>query len=323
MPTLNTKYAVGIDFGGTFNKLALVNDEGHMLARRRVATDTITGRAAWMEAMATAITQMCTEVDPTGPLPLEGIGIGVPGFVDFSRGYIHQLPNVPGWDGVALASLMEEHVQQRVRVDNDVNVMAHGECTFGAGRTYQHAVFLTLGTGVGGGLIINNQLYRGAYSMGGEIGHMTINLYDDPSPIGRGVLEQYVGNQRIVERALRYLDAGESSHLLDQCDGDRSRVDPLVIEKAAEAGDAMCIRVYDEVAECLAAALSSVTYLLQPEAFIIGGGVGQSGPILYDPLQRHLEARLNPHFAKRVVIKKAALGNDAGVLGGAALWLAP
>lgn len=323
MSKTGTRFAVGIDFGGTFNKLALVNDEGQILVRRRVATGAIAQRDAWMDAMANAITEMCAEMDASTPLPLEGVGIGVPGFVDFERGYIHQLPNVPGWDGVALAALMEDHVRQRVRIDNDVNVMAHGECTFGAGRAYQHAVFLTLGTGVGGGLIINNQLYRGAYSMGGEIGHMTINLHDEPSPHGQGVLEQYAGNQRIVERALRYLDAGEPTSLLDGCDGDRSRVDPLVIEKAAEAGDALCIRVYDEVAEYLAATLASITYLLQPEAFIIGGGVGQSGPILYAPLQRHLEARLNPHFAKRVVIKKAVLGNDAGVLGGAALWLAP
>ncbi len=319
MNSSHARCAVGIDFGGTNNKLALIDESGALLARHRVATRDIARRDEWMSAVVAAIEAMSATVGGDTPIMLAGVGVGVPGFVDFARGYIHELVNVPGWEGVPLAALLEEQLRVPVRVDNDVNVMALGECTYGAGRAHQHAVFLTLGTGIGGGLLINGQLYRGAYSMGGEIGHMTINLYDEPCPLGRGVLEQYAGNRRIVERAQRYLEGGEQSLLATRCDGDWTRLDPLMIEQAAEAGDALSIRVYDEVADCLAAALSSITYLLQPEAFIIGGGVGQSGPILYDPLNRHLQTRLNPHFAKRVVVKKAALGNDAGVLGGAAL----
>ncbi len=315
------RYAVGIDFGGTFIKMALVDDAGTIVARRRIPTATLPNRAAWMDAMAEGIHVLAREGRSARPAALSGVGIGVPGFVDFARGHIFELPNVPGWSGVPLASLMEERIGLPVRVDNDVNAMATGECTFGAGRTYQHAVFVTLGTGVGGALLIHNRIYRGAHHMAGELGHMTIDMNGVPAPNGRGGLEQYVGNRRIVERALRYLDEGRTSLLDALCEGDRSRIDPLLIEKAAEQGDPLSITVYDEVADCLAAALASVTYLLQPQAIIIGGGVGQSGPILYEPLHRHLRERLNINFADRLEIKKAALGNDAGVIGGAAMVL--
>ena len=319
MDSRSGRYAVGIDFGGTFIKWALVDESGGIVARDKMPTDRLAGRQEWMDAMVGGIRSLATQHGGIQTDQLAGIGVGVPGFVDFERGYIHTLSNVKGWDGVPLGALLEERLGLRVHVDNDVNVMALGECTFGAGRSFQHAVFLTLGTGVGGALLLDNQLYRGAHSMAGEVGHMTINMYDRESPHGRGVLEQYAGNLRIVERACGYLDEGQSSRLDTLCEGDRTRIDPLMIEQAADQGDALSIRVYDEVADCLAAALSSVTYLLQPQAFIIGGGVGQSGPALYEPLNRHLQARLNPHFSKHIQIKKAALGTDAGVIGGAAL----
>ncbi len=315
------RYAVGIDFGGTFIKMALVNDDGQIVARRRIPTSDLSTRAGWVDAMAAGILELAGEGPGDGAVPLAGVGIGVPGFVDFERGHIFELPNVPGWSGVPLAGLMEERLSLRVRVDNDVNVMATGECTFGAGRTYQHAVFMTLGTGVGGALLINNRIYRGAHFMAGEMGHMSIDMHGVEGPMGRGCLERYAGNRRIVERAVRYLEAGQRSMLDAMCEGDRTRIDPLMIEKAAEQGDELSKTVYDEVADCLAAALASITYLLQPQAFIIGGGVGQSGPILYEPLQRHLRERLNPLFADRLEIKKAALGNDAGVIGGATMVL--
>jgi glucokinase len=315
------RYAVGIDFGGTSVKLALVDDAGTIHAQRKIPTTDLPDQPAWLDAMAKGVRELATQGPESQPATLAGVGIGVPGFVDHRRGFIHDLPNVPGWTGVPLAGRMEERVNLPVLVDNDVNVMATGECLFGAGRAYQHVVFLTLGTGVGGALLLHNRIYRGARSMAGEIGHMTIDLHGIQTPTGQGGLEQYVGNQRIVERALRYLKEGRPSILDTLCKGDRSSIGPLMIEQAAEQGDELSIAVYDEVADCLAAGLASVAYLIQPQAFIIGGGVGQSGPILYGPLRKHLHERLSPHFAEHIVIKKAALGTDAGVIGAATLVL--
>jgi glucokinase len=220
---------------------------------------------------------------------------------------------------VPLAEKLAARFNQPARVDNDVNAMALGECTYGAGQAYQHAVFLTLGTGVGGGLLINNNLYRGAYSMAGEIGHVSIDMNGVSAPMGRGGVEQYVGNRQIVARALQALDEGRASSILERAGGQRDAVTPKVIAEAAEAGDALALEIFDFVADCLATMMASVAYLLQPQAFIIGGGVSAAGPVLFNPLRRHLNERLSEHFASRVVIKRAELGNDAGVIGAAAL----
>ena len=136
---------------------------------------------------------------------------------------------------------------------------------------------------------------------------------------GGGGVEQYVGNRRIVERALREIDAGRASAILERAGGRREEVSPKVISEAAEAGDALALEIFDFVADCLATMMASTAYLLQPQAFIVGGGVAAAGPVLFDPLRRHLNERLSPYFAERVVIKRAQLGNDAGVIGSATL----
>lgn len=310
--------AIGVDFGGTSVKLALVNDQGKILARTKIVTREAAVPDAWLNAVGKAIEQLR---EKTGLVPgeLVGIGVGVPGFVDYERGYIYDLANVPGWQGVSLGSMLTERFQTHVRVDNDVNVMALGECTFGAGRTYQHAVFVTLGTGVGGALLIHNKIYRGAYSMAGEIGHMSIQMDGIRSPQGRGGLEQYVGNRRIVERAIKAIQEGRRTKLTEMCGGDLSQLTPETISKAAAEGDELSREIFDFVADCLATAFASVAYLLQPQAIIVGGGVAQSGPVLFEPLKVHLRDRLSPVFFERLEIKPAALGNDAGVIGAATL----
>ncbi|MBU1694101.1 MAG: ROK family protein [Verrucomicrobia bacterium] len=312
------RHAIGVDFGGTFIKMALVNERGEVKARVKIPTKEATGQEAWLDAVGRGLEQLREKKTP-GSGALSGMGVGVPGFVDFERGFIYDLANVPGWTNVHLAPRLEQRFGLHVRVDNDVNVMVLGECTYGAGRAYQHAVFVTLGTGVGGGIVINNQLFRGAHSMAGEIGHVSIRMDGVKSPQGRGGLEQYVGNRRIVERAVQALQQGRPSLILELAQGDLNATTVELIARAAQQGDALALEIFDFVADCLAAAFASVTYLIQPQAFIIGGGVAQSGAILFDPLRRHLAERLSPVFAERIVIKPAELGNDAGVIGAATL----
>jgi len=155
--------------------------------------------------------------------------------------------------------------------------------------------------------------------MAGEIGHVSIDMNGVAAPMGKGGVEQYVGNKRIVERALKAIDAGRASSILERAGGQRAAVSPKIICEAAEAGDELAREIFDFVADCLATMMASVSYLLQPQAFIIGGGVSAAGPILFDPLRKHLNERLSPYFAERLVIKRAELGNDAGVIGSATL----
>ncbi|TAN37267.1 MAG: ROK family protein [Verrucomicrobia bacterium] len=314
------QYAVGVDFGGTNVKLALVNAQGKIVAREKFVTREAASQAAWMDAVATAIEKMLA-AKKLKKSALAGIGVGVPGFVDFERGLIHDLTNVPGWTAVSLASKLQKKLRLPCYVDNDANLMALGEIAFGGGKNLRHAVFLTLGTGVGGGLVLNGQLYRGAYSMAGELGHVSIDLHGVVSPQGRGGLEQYVGNRRIVEYAVKLLKTGRTSKVEELCGGNYEKITPELLASAAQQGDAFAQEVFDYVADCLAAALASVTYLLQPQAFIIGGGVAASGKILFGPLRKHLAERLSPHFAKHLKVLPAKLGNDAGAVGGATLAL--
>ena len=309
--------AIGVDFGGTYVKMARVDDSGRIGSRASFATTGLKGVEGWLDEVERHAEALLGDLP--GDAEWTGIGVGVPGFVDYGRGFVHNLTNVPGWTAVPLAELLNKRFGKDARVDNDVNAMAVGECTYGAGQAYQHAVFITLGTGVGGGLLLNNKLYRGAHSMAGEIGHVSIDMYGIASPTGRGGVEQYVGNRRIVERALRAIDEGRATTILERAGGKRDEVSPKVICEAAEGGDGLAREIFDHVADCLATMMASTAYLIQPQAFIVGGGVSAAGPVLFDPLRKHLNERLSPYFAERVTIKRAQLGNDAGVIGSATL----
>ena len=306
--------AIGIDFGGTAVKAGLVNESGKVLDRLQAATADICARSVWLDFVG-----QCLRRFKDGRRRPAGIGVGVPGFVDFKRGYIYNLTNVPGWTRVPLAGMIRKRFGLTAFVDNDVNAMALGECAYGAGRRYRQAVFATLGTGVGGAVVIDGRLYRGAYSMAGEIGHMSINQYGRRTPEGRGGLETYVGNKRLVATAARALRAGRRSLLRDLVKNDLKCLTPKIIALAAQRGDPLAREIFDTMADCLATTFASVTYLLQPEVIIVGGGVAQSGSILFDPLRCHLKERLHPFFAERIRVIPAVLGADAGLIGCAAL----
>lgn len=319
MNTADMRYAVGIDFGGTSVKMALINERGQIKARRKFVTKDVKGPAGWLDRVAKEVDEL--KAGEAAGKVISGVGVGVPGFVDYERGFIHDLTNVPGWTGVHLGTLLEERLKMRARIDNDVNAMALGECTFGAGRTYQHAVFVTLGTGVGGGLLINNKLYRGAHSMAGEIGHVSIDRNGMKSSTGFGGVEQYVGNSRIVAHIVAQLESGRTSLMDELVKGDRSQLSPKVLKDAADQGDVLALEILDYVTDCLATAFASITYVLQPQAFIVGGGVAEEAKLLFQLLRKNLDKRLSPHFAKLIEIKPAELSSDAGVIGCATLAL--
>lgn len=313
------KPALGVDFGGTAVKVGLVDARGRVVREDGFPTQSARGVDGWMNEVAAAAERIGIPEQRMRTV-LSGIGVGVPGFVDFERGFIHDLTNVPGWTSVRLAALMRKRFGLRVVVDNDCNAMAFGECQYGAGRRYRHAVFLTLGTGVGGGIVLDGRVWRGAYSMAGEIGHVPIDLHGVRTATGRGGLEEYVGNRQIVQRARRML-RHRRSILPGMVGGNLRELTPRHLAEAAQAGDEVAREVFDYMADCLATVLAGVTYLLQPQAFIIGGGVAAAGDVLFEPLRRHLHERLSPFFAKLIRVEPAALGNRGGMVGAAALIL--
>lgn len=300
--------AIGIDFGGTTVKMGLY--EGDRLIERiePLQTGEHDGPEALIDAMAERVTTF-----HGGHPEVGAVGVGVPGFVTFHDGHVHKLTNVSGWVDVALRDLLAERTGLPVTVENDANCMAYAEWRLGAGRGSSVMLAITLGTGVGGGLVLGGKLHRGASSGAGELGQVSIDwqgrmgAYDNP-----GCLEKYVGHREITGLARqRYLEAGV----------DKSAEDcgPRGLEAAARAGDAVALDIWDTCARMLAAGLGGCCWLLSPDRLVIGGGVANAGDVLFGPLRRHLEGQLHPLFWEALEVVPARFGNEAGMLGAAIL----
>ncbi|MBP7276404.1 MAG: ROK family protein, partial [Kiritimatiellae bacterium] len=175
-----------VDFGGTGVKLGLVDSEGRIRARGGFPTKEASEPGAWMDRVSRELRALHPAPEVPGNFRIVGAGVGAPGFMDFDRGFVHTLVNVPGWEGTPLRDEMARRLDVPVVIDNDANAMALGEVRHGAGRGRRNVVFATLGTGVGGGLYLNGQIYRGAYSMAGEIGHVSIDWEGRTTRQGRG-----------------------------------------------------------------------------------------------------------------------------------------
>ncbi len=304
------RHAIGIDFGGTSIKSALVG-EGTILARGSlIDTQLYHGPEAILEAV-TAVIEELRQVEPG----VSAVGIGLPGLVDSAEGIVHELTNVPGWHDVGLRSLMSERTGLHVIIENDANAMAYGEWKYGAARDGRHIVCVTLGTGVGGALILDGRLYRGAQLGAGEIGHMSIDYRGRHGPYGNaGGLEEYVGNQQIAQRAVeRYRAAGQAKSV-QECS-------PMDLERAARAGDAVALELWADLGAELGIALASVVWILNPDTIVIGGGVAKAGELIFDPVRRTIAERTQKVIHEKLRVVPAQLGNDAGIIGNAVLAL--
>ncbi|HEX8296081.1 MAG TPA: ROK family protein [Chthoniobacteraceae bacterium] len=305
-------HAIGIDFGGTSIKSGLVADGVILHHGTPIDTQALGGPEEIIEALG----QLADDFRAREP-QIVALGIGLPGIVDSIGGVVHELTNVPGWTDVPLRQILRERTGLRVTIENDANAMAYGEFRFGAAAGGRHVICITLGTGVGGALILDGHLYRGAQLGAGEIGHMSIDLRGKPGPYGNfGCLEEYVGNVQIAARAQqRYLEQGKAVSLLE--------CSPALLADAATAGDPVAMQLWDDLGVELGSALASVVWILNPDTIVIGGGVAKAGELIMAPLRREIRARTLEIFHERLRIVTAALGNDAGIIGNAALALNP
>ena len=302
--------AIGIDFGGTTIKSGLV--DGGRIVRPGTIIDTqdFSGPEAILDALGSVIGTL--RADASGAA---AIGIGLPGLVDSVDGIVHELTNVEGWQDVALRDLLRKRTGLPVTIENDANAMAYGEWKYGAALNGRHVVCVTLGTGVGGALILDGKLYRGAQLGAGEIGHMSIDLRGRKGPYGNfGGLEEYVGNQQIAERAAeKYREAG-SPRSAAECS-------PATLAAAALQGDAIAQLLWETLGDEIGAALASVVWIINPDTIVIGGGVAKAGDLILDPIRRSIQARTMRVFHEKLRVVPAMLGNDAGIIGSAALAL--
>jgi len=302
--------AIGIDFGGTTIKSALI-ESGKVLHRGEVIDTLRTGDSdAIIEALLAEV-EVLRRVRPD----TVAVGVGLPGIVDSVNGIVHRLANVPGWNAVPLRELLRNRTGLHAAIENDANAMAYAEWKYGAAHKGANVVCVTLGTGVGGGLILDGHLYRGSALGAGEIGQMSIDYQGRPGNFGNlGALEKYVGNREIAARAQQLYEQAGKLVPIEQCN-------PAAMDDAALAGDPVAEQLWNLLGTEIGFTLANVVWLLNPDTIVIGGGVGRAGNLLFEPICRTIRSVTMPTFYENLKIVPAALGNDAGVIGSASVAL--
>lgn len=308
---------IGIDVGGTNVKIALVNDKGSIIYSNSIPTRAEMGYEYTINNMKEAIQDLLKETK-TAVKDIEGMGFGFPGQIDCQKGIVRLAPNIPGWVEVPIAEIMQKEFKIPTRVDNDVRCAALGELNFGAGVGCENLVCITVGTGIGSGLIVNGKLVRGASNAAGEIGHIKLDMTGGPlcGCGDRGCLEAFASGPSIVAMAEEYIKGGKSTKYRELANPE---ITPYIVSEAAKQGDPVAQRIFTIVGEYIGIGLASVVNLLNPEKIIVGGGVAAAGDILMKPIKETLVKRAMKIAGSTVEVVPAQLGNTAGVIGASLL----
>lgn len=297
-------YIIGIDLGGTNLKIGLFDQKFRFKARALIPTGTFSCPQTLINGITEAVFRIIRDNDLKNS-DILGIGIGLPGPIDVEKGLVHFFPNIPGWKDVFLEKILRRKTRIPVFIDNDANLMCLAEYKLGSAKHARNAVCLTLGTGVGGGLIIEGKLFRGSSFAAGEIGHMPIN---EKGPVcncgGVACLESYIGNRRIAARIRKVFQKDITLEVLSRMSGNNNK---------------KAIKIWKEVGSRLGLALVGVVNLLNPDRIVIGGGVANAGRVLFAEIEKTISCRAMSVQAEKVKILKAKLGNDGGMLGAALL----
>lgn len=305
-----TPLAIGIDFGGTSVKTGVVCGSEIIDQAPPIATQDFETSTQIIEAIVRAVKDLRAQ-----HTEIAAVGIGMPGFVDFKSGVVLGLTNVRGWTNVPVKALLEDALQLPVAADNDANCMAFAEWKLGAGKGYEHLVCVALGTGVGGGVIANGSMVRGAKYGAGEIGQTSIDYQGRRGHYGNlGALEDYIGNREIAKDAYAAYKAAGISRDLEDCS-------PAALAESARLGDSIALERWENIGRMLATAMMNVCWMLNPQALVIGGGVARAGELLFTPFREHLFKQLSEPFKEQLALLPAAFGHEAGMIGAAALSL--
>ena len=309
---------IGIDVGGTNIKIALISNKGEILYSNTFPTRAEMGYVYTVSNIKQAINDLMSETK-SSKSNIESIGFGFPGQIDYKNGIVRNSTNVPGWNNVAIADIIKTEFGIPAFIDNDVRCATLGELKYGAGKGAENLVCITVGTGIGSGLVINGKLVRGASNAAGEIGHIKLSMNDGPlCGCGDfGCFEAYASGPSIVAMAEEYIKGGKSTMYREIANG--SEITPYIVSKAAEEGDAVAKQIFKQIGHYIGIGLSSVINLLNPEKVIIGGGVSAAGALLFDPIKETINERAMKIAREAVEIVPAELGNTAGVIGASLL----
>ncbi len=301
----------GIDIGGTKIAVALAGTYGQRLSIFRFPTEIELGPHRILDNAIMEIKRMVEEA--RGRLISVGVGCGGP--LDRGRGLILSPPNLPGWDQFPIVGILEEAFKVPVLLDNDANAAALGEYKYGAGRGFKNIVYITISTGIGGGIIIGGEIVHGVGDGAGEVGHITVREDDPVCGCGaRGCMEAICSGTSIARRAREKLSNGRQSSLTEMVANTYDVTAHTVVE-AARKGDALACEIWNETIHYLAIGINNIIATLAPEAVILGGGVATVGEMLLKPLREQIQERVKILPVEKISILQAALGGDSGIYG--------
>lgn len=316
--TGSPRWVAGVDVGGTNLRVGLVPFEGRALdVVRRERTEPERGPAHLAARVAAMLESAVAEA---GGGVVAGIGVGCPGTLDRRAGVVRESPNL-GWRDAPLGDLIAEAAGLPVTLDNDANCAAYGEWWRGAGRGANRLVGITLGTGIGGGIVIGGEIYHGASDAAGEVGHMSVDFGGRRCACGsRGCVEAYASGPAVAARAAEGLSGAPDSRLAAMVDGGGGRVTAELVCEAAAAGDPYAISIMTETARILAVAIANLIHLLNPDVIVVAGGVTAAGDHLFRPLAEEVRRRAFPSAAGACRIVRARLPDTAGMIGAAGIF---
>jgi len=312
------KHSIGIDIGGTNVTVALVTKKGKIVKKIKFPTRVEEGKTKIIKRIVKALDKVMKGL---GSNSIEGIGIGAAGDIDQDRGIVRFSPNL-FWKNVPLVRLIKKKFNLKVVLDNDANAAAWGTYILETKRKAKNLLCITLGTGVGGGLIINGKIYHGASGSAGEIGHMTVNPQGQKCNCGNyGCLETYVGSAYIVRKAIKEIRKGERSLIKKLAGGNLQSITSQTIQTAALKGDKLARRIWKEAGEYLGITLSGVINLLNPGVVVFGGGVAKAEELIFQPMKKEIRKRTFKVPFEKVKFTRTKFGADLGVIGAALLTL--
>lgn len=312
-------YIIGVDLGGTNVRAAVADKTGKVIGEGREPSLAMEGLDITIAQIIKAIEggMVSAGVDAS---QVAGIGMGVPGWHNSREGIVNWSPNFNNWNGVQLLAPIREVIGVPTFMDNDANVAALGEFSFGAGKDVNSLVMFTLGTGVGGGIVLNGRVWRGANDSAAEIGHTIVMPGGSRCSCGRyGCLEGMASQYAIIGRAAKKVQEGRPTVLARDEDWENWSVTPAVIAKAAKDGDQVAIEVMAETGYYVGIGVANMINALNPDMVVIGGGIALAGDVLWEPIHRTVNALALTQSRRVCKIVPAELGDDAGVMGGITL----
>jgi glucokinase len=313
-----SRFAIGVDLGGTNLRVAAINENGGLFDQVNLLTEVEKGREDVVDRLSSGILQLVERWKNV--YQLAGIGVGIPGIIRMKDGVLVASPNLPGWENFNIRAQIARRLNSPFYLENDANAAALGEKWIGSGKAYDHLCFLTMGTGIGGGLILNGKIWHGVAGMAAELGHVTIYPNGRPCKCGsQGCLEAYAAASAVVTAAKEHLEAGEASPGLREAAASGKTLTSALIYQLARQGDASSVAVFQEVGRALGIAIANFTNIFDIDIFVLGGGAVDAWDAFEKSMFEEVPKRSYIFRNDPRRILKSHLGNQAGIFGAAYL----